>query len=112
MSTRGWTNPIQPLATKLAEDFAGLPGRQGMQISALSTIIAAQQARGAAPARPTVNAPAAKPAAAAAATASAEEFAPIAFAAQTTAMTATGDASAPPGYLANAPLGSQVDIRV
>jgi len=81
-----------------------------MQISALSTIIAAQQARSATPARPAANAPAARPAAAA--PAPTEDFAPLAFATQPGAATAQGDAPARPAYPANAPLGSQVDIRV
>ena len=83
-----------------------------MQISALSTIIAAQQARSAPPARPAANAPVAKPAVAPAAAPSVEDFAPIAFAAQTSATTAMADAPPRPAYPANAPLGSQVDIRV
>jgi hypothetical protein len=82
-----------------------------MQISALSTIIAAQQARSAGPAaRPAAAAPAAKPAVAA--TPPVQDFAPLAFAAQTSAMTATEDTPPRPAYPANAPLGSQVDIRV
>jgi hypothetical protein len=97
------------LATFLGEDFAGFPGRHdSMQISALSTIIAAQQARSPAPARPAVNTPAAKTAAVA--PSPVEEFAPLAFTAQTTA--APEDAPAKPVYPANAPLGSQVDIRI
>ncbi len=85
-------------------------GRHGMQISALSTIIAAQQARSpAAPARPAASMPAAKTATVAAPP-SVEDFAPLAFAAQTTA--AGEDAPAKPVYPANTPLGSQVDIRI
>ena len=82
-----------------------------MQISALSTIIAAQQARSPAPvARPAVSTPAAKTAAAA--PQPVQEFAPLAFAAQTTEAAAPEDAPAKPVYPANAPLGSQVDIRI
>jgi hypothetical protein len=84
-----------------------------MQISALSTIIAAQQARSPAPARPATNTPpAAKPAAAPAVAPSEDDFAPLSFAAPASAMTATADAPARPAYSAGAPLGSQVDIRV
>ena len=82
-----------------------------MQISALSTIIAAQQARSPAPARPAANTPAAKPAVAAAPS-PVQEFAPLAFTAQTSAAAAPKDAPAKPAYPANAPLGSQVDIRI
>ena len=83
-----------------------------MQVSALSTIIAAQQARSMTPARPAANTPAARPAAAAAAPAPSEDFAPLAFATQPGAASAQGDAPPRPAYPANAALGSQVDIRV
>jgi len=77
-----------------------------MQVSALSTIIAAQQAR--APTRPAANTQAAKPATAP----STDDFAPLSFAAPASATTATAEALARPVYPANVPLGSQVDIRV
>ena len=81
-----------------------------MQVSALSTIIAAQQARSATPtARPAAGTQAAKTAAA---PLPGQEFAPLAFAAPAAATTATEDAPARPAYLANAPMGSQVDIRI
>jgi hypothetical protein len=82
-----------------------------MQVSALSTIIAAQQARTAAPPvrQTAVNAPEA-PKTAAPATA-AQEFAPLSFA-QAPAEPSVPSASAPPAYPANARIGSQVDIRV
>ncbi|HTW33719.1 MAG TPA: hypothetical protein VMD53_03800 [Rhizomicrobium sp.] len=77
-----------------------------MQVSALNTIIAAQQARGATSARPPVNAAGVKT------PPGTQEFAPLAFAAPTTEAAAAADAPPRPAFSANAPLGSQVDIRV
>ena len=71
-----------------------------MQISALNTIIAAQQAKSAQASRPAV-APQAKPAA--------PGFEPMAFAASPAE---EAQAPAKPAYSASAPLGSQVDIRI
>lgn len=77
-----------------------------MQVSALNTIIAAQQARNATPARP---------AAQATASANTEEqsttapFAPLAF--KTASAPQQQAASANP-YSPTAPLGSQIDIRI
>jgi len=68
-----------------------------MQISALHTIIAAQQAR---PARPAAEAPSARAPAS-------SSFAPLDF-----SKTANAAPTAAPACSANAPLGSQVDIRV
>lgn len=81
-----------------------------MQVSALSTIIAAQQARPIT--RPTPTTPASKPAVSAA-PAVVDDFAPLSFAAPPSASSATpADAPPRPAYPANAALGSQVDIRV
>jgi hypothetical protein len=74
-----------------------------MQVSALHTIIAAQQAQTARPQRPaaaTAEAKAAPPA---------QGFEPLAFAGPSTE---AAQAPAQPAYSASAPLGSQVDIRV
>jgi hypothetical protein len=99
------------LATFLGEDFAGLPPGDTMQISALNTIIAAQQARSTpTPPRPAPNAPAAQKAAAPEASPP-QDFAPLAFG-QAAAPGPAANASAPPPYPAGARLGSQVDIRV
>jgi hypothetical protein len=90
------------LATFLWEDFAGRSGRHDMQISALHTIIAAQQARTAAPARPAPPTEAAK-------SSQPSAFAPLDFSEAQIPDTTSATA---PAYSANAPLGSQVDIRV
>jgi len=73
-----------------------------MQISALHTIIAAQQSRMSAPARPAQPAEAAKNSQPAA-------FAPLDF---SEAQILDAAPTTAPAYSANAPLGSQVDIRI
>jgi len=81
-----------------------------MQISALNLIIAAQQARSAAPPRQAPTAPAARaptPVAEAKPAEAAGEFAPLAF--RTSAAEPT-PVPAPPGRLM--PPGSKLDIRV
>lgn len=79
-----------------------------MQVSALNTLIAAQQARQ--QTRPVADA---KPVAATEKSQSGADFAPMAFKAAAAGATAT-QAAAPAanGYSPTAPLGSQLDIRV
>jgi len=81
-----------------------------MQVSALSTIIAAQQARTAAPPARQAAVPDMKKAAAPEAPTT-QDFAPLSFA-QAPAEPSAAGAPAPPAYPANARIGSQVDIRV
>jgi hypothetical protein len=80
-----------------------------MQLSALNSIIAAQQARGQTPAKPAA-APAAADVGKPSETGTAQDFAPISFG---KSVAAPAQAASPPSnYAANAPLGSRIDIRV
>jgi hypothetical protein len=103
------------LATFLWENSAAFPRSDGypMQVSALNLIIAAQQARGgAAPQRPTGSNAASPAQAAPAAARDANDFAPMAFKASVEAPPAPAQRTAANPFVASAPLGSQLDIRV
>ena len=82
---------------------------RSMQISPVNLLIAAQQTRNAAPVRPTPVTKAAKEASAAEA---ADGFAPLAFKTQAAPAAPAAPAPAASPYSANAPLGSQLDIKI
>jgi hypothetical protein len=86
-----------------------------MQVSALNLIIAAQQARGATPAQPAPQtAPQAKvpEAGKPAFSPASSDFTPLSFGSQAAPPQPAASSTAPAGYPANAPVGSQIDIRV
>jgi len=88
-----------------------------MQVSALNLIIAAQQAHGASAPRPASQTPASQtksPEAPKAGNSPApsSDFEPLSFGSQAAPAQAAAPSTTPTGYSANAPLGSQIDIRI
>jgi len=82
-----------------------------MQVSALNLIIAAQQARSASAPRP-VSQTKAPETGSPAPPQQSSEFAPLSFGSQAAPAQPAASSTAPARYPANAPVGSQIDIRV